>query len=160
MMKIPTIANASFKTLLVAASLLAATAAAAAELEVKAPWVALAPPGAQATAAFMELHNPGDKPVDVVGADAEGFEAVELHRSINEDGMHRMIRQDRITVPAGGSVKLAPGGYHIMLIGPERAPAEGEVITVELQLDGGEVVPVEAPVKRREQAMGGHGHMH
>lgn len=159
MMKITTITNLSLRALLVGASLLVATAAAAAELEVKAPWVALAPPGAQATAAFMELHNPGEQPVDVVGADAEGFEAIELHRSINENGMHRMVQQDRITVPAGGSVKLAPGGYHIMLIGPERSLEEGEVLTVELRLEGGEVIPVEAPVTRREQAMGGH-HMH
>ncbi|HSH83592.1 MAG TPA: copper chaperone PCu(A)C [Guyparkeria sp.] len=158
MIKTTTVAKtSSFKALLLAASLLLGGLAQAAELEVDSPWVALAPPGAQATAAFMELHNPGDEPVDLVGVHAEGFQAIELHRSINEDGMHRMIEQKRITVPAGGSVSLAPGGYHVMLIGPERTLEEGEVLSLELRLDGGEALTIEAPVTRREQAMGGAG---
>lgn len=136
----------------------AASAAVAGDLEVEAPWVALAPPGAQATAAFMEWHNNGDEPIDVVSADADGFRSVELHRSINEDGMHRMIRQERITVPAGGSVSLAPGGYHVMLIGIERQLEEGDVVTIQLTRGDGRRLSVDAPVKRRAQAMSGHGH--
>jgi len=148
------------RTLLLAAGFLLAGAAQAADLEVTEPWVALAPPGAHATAGFMELRNPGEEPVDLVAANAEGFQAVELHRSINEDGMHRMIEQERITVPAGGSTRLAPGGYHVMLIGPERSPAQGEIVTIELTLGDGARLSVDAEVKRREQAMGGHGHHH
>ncbi|WP_322520975.1 copper chaperone PCu(A)C [Guyparkeria halophila] len=132
--------------------------ASAAELEVREPWVVLAPPGAYATAAFMELHNAGEVPVDVVEADAPGFETVELHRSFNEDGMHRMVRQDRISVPAGESVALAPGGLHIMLIGPETAPAEGERIAIELRFDDGSTQTVEAVVRPREARPAGHGH--
>jgi copper(I)-binding protein len=130
----------------------------AAELEVHEPWVVLAPPGAYATAAFMELHNAGEAPVNVVEADAAGFETVELHRSFNEDGMHRMVRQDRITVPPGESVALAPGGLHIMLIGPESAPAEGERIDIELQFDDGSKQTVEAVGRPRGARPAGHGH--
>lgn len=132
--------------------------ASAAELEVHEPWVVLAPPGAYATAAFMELHNAGEAPVDVVEADAPGFEAVELHRSFNEDGMHRMVRQDRISVPAGESVALAPGGLHIMLIGPEAALAEGERIAIELRFDDGSSQTVEAVVRPRQARPAGHSH--
>jgi copper(I)-binding protein len=46
-----------------------------------------------------------------------------------------------------------------MLIGPERSLEEGEVIDIELGLGDGERMTVEAPVTRREKAMGGHGHM-
>ena len=159
-----TLLRGPFPGLLLAGSLLFAGVARAADLQVVDPWVALAPPGAHATAAFMELKNPGDEPVDVVSANADGFHAVELHLSVNEDGMHRMIEQERITVPAGESVHLAPGGYHVMLIGPERSLSEGEVVEIELGLSGGEAITVEAPVTPREKAMGGmnggHGHMH
>ena len=158
-----TTAGGPIKALLFAATLLTG-AAQAAELQVSEPWVALAPPGAHATAGFMELRNPGDEPVDLVAADADGFDAVELHRSINENGMHRMIEQERITVPAGGSVQLAPGGYHVMLIGIQRELVEGESITLELTLDDGSQLSVDAPVTPRGQAMGGHdghhGHKH
>lgn len=147
-----------FRILTIGVSLSTASAAVAGDLEVKSPWVALAPPGAQATAAFMELHNPGEKAVDVVSADADGFRSVELHRSINENGMHRMIRQERITVPAGGSVSLAPGGYHVMLIGIERKLEEGDVVTIELTRGDGRRLSVDAPVKRRSQVTSGHGH--
>ncbi len=147
--------------LLLGASLLASAGfASAAELDVHDPWVALAPPGAHATAAFMELENPGEEAIDVVSADADGFKKVELHESVNEDGMHRMIEQERITVPAGGMVRLAPGGYHVMLIGPQRSLEEGETVLVELGLGDGSRIEVQAPVMPRAKRMSGHGHMH
>ena len=34
-----------------------------------------------------------------------------------EDGIHRMEKVESIVVPAGGAVELAPGGYHVMLVG-------------------------------------------
>lgn len=160
MNKMMTAAGRPLAPLLFAVSLLLGGVAQAADLDVTDPWVALAPPGAHATAAFMELHNPGEQPVDVVAAGADGFQAVELHRSVNENGMHRMIQQERITVPAGGAVHLAPGGYHVMLIGAERELVESEVLTLELTLGDGSRLSVDAPVKRREQAVGGHGHEH
>jgi hypothetical protein len=155
-----TTAAGPFKALLFAAALLTGNVAQAAELHVNEPWVALNPPGAHATAAFMELHNPGDEPIDLVAADADGFDAVELHRSINENGMHRMIEQERITVPAGEAVRLAPGGYHVMLIGIQRELVEGESVTLELTLGDGSRLSVDAPVTPRGQAMGGHGGHH
>ncbi|MCL7744498.1 copper chaperone PCu(A)C [Guyparkeria hydrothermalis] len=160
MNKTTTAVRGPINFLLLAATLLAGSVAHAAELEVIDPWVALSPPGAHATAAFMELRNAGEQPVDLVAASVDGFQVVELHRSIEENGMHRMVQQERITVPAGGSVELAPGGYHVMLIGAESELEEGEVLTLELTLGDGSRVSVEAPVKRREQAMGGHGHSH
>ncbi len=147
--------------LLLGLSLLASAGfASAAEMDVRDPWVALAPPGAHATAAFMELENSGEEAVDVVSADADGFKKVELHESINEDGMHRMIEQERITVPAGGTVRLAPGGYHVMLIGPQRSLEEGETVLVELGLGDGSRIDVEATVIPREKRLGGHRNMH
>ncbi len=160
-MKMMRFTGVRFAALLIGGTLLASAAVAqASELDVQNPWVALAPPGAHATAAFMELNNPGDEAVDVVSADADGFKAVELHESVNEDGMHRMIEQDRITVPAGETVSLAPGGYHVMLIGPERSLEEGETVVIELGLGDGSKFEVEAPITPREKAMGGDGHMH
>lgn len=159
-MKKTTTMGVSLKAALMGAGLLMGSLVQAAELKVAHPWVALPPPGAHATAAFMELHNPGEQTVDLVAADADGFQAVELHRSVNENGMHRMVRQERITVPAGDAVELAPGGYHVMLIGIERELTEGDAVTLELTLGDGSRLSVDAAVKRREQLMGGHGHGH
>lgn len=137
------------------AGLLAAPMVWSADIEVRDAWVALTPPGAHATAGFMTLHNGGNADVDLLAAAADGFDAVELHRSFNEDGMHRMVEQERIAIPAGEAVQLAPGGYHIMLIGLQRPLVEGDSVPIELTLDNGNTLVIEAPVKRRSQAMGG-----
>ena len=50
--------------------------------------------------------------------------AAELHNHIMEKGIARMRRVDAIAVPAGKSVVLKPGGYHLMLDRPQGA-AEG-----------------------------------
>lgn len=137
------------------AGLLAAPMAWAAGVQAHDAWVALTPPGAHATAGFMTLHNGGEADVDLVAAAADGFDAVELHRSFNENGMHRMVEQERIAIPAGEAVRLAPGGYHIMLIGLQRPLEEGDSVPIELTFDNGSRLVVEAPIKRRSQAMGG-----
>ena len=38
----------------------------------------------------------------------------------------KMVRVDAIVAPAGGSVALKPGGYHIMLFGASQLFKEGK----------------------------------
>ncbi len=137
--------------------------AARAEVKVIDPWIPEAPPTAQAMAAFMQLQNDGDQPVKVVAAHAPGFDTIELHLSVEENGMHKMLKQDALVIPPKGSLHLRPGSYHIMLIGVhDPRPKAGDVIPMRLDLEGGQTIEVEVPVKRRAEMMqhmhGGHGH--
>ncbi len=53
-----------------------------------------------------------------------------------EDGMMKMRQvTGGIDVPAGGTVRLEPGGYHVMLIGPEEPIAEGDTVTLVLEFE-------------------------
>lgn len=125
-------------------------AAAADGLRADDPWIPAAPPAARMMAAYMTLVNDGDDAIDVVDARADGFGRVEIHRSFREDGMMRMRRIEVLEVPAGESVALERGGLHVMLMAPERVPAEGEQLTIELLDASGEVVlSVDAEVQRR-----------
>ena len=121
-----------------------------AEVTVKDPWVAEAPPTAMALAGFMTLENSDSFDRRLVRADAPGFDRVELHRSMEVDGVHRMKRQDSIVIPANGSATLAPGGYHVMLIGVQEPRRAGDEIPLTLVFDDGEEMTVPVPVKRRE----------
>lgn len=121
-----------------------------AEVIVKDPWVAEAPPTAMALAGFMTLENTDATERHLVRADAPGFDRVELHRSIEVDGVHRMERQDSINIPANGSVRLAPGGYHVMLIGVQEPKRDGDVIPLTLVFKNGEEMILSVPVKRRK----------
>jgi copper(I)-binding protein len=132
-------------------------------IEIDDAWVAAAPKNAPALAMFMEIENESHQDIRLLRAEGTGFARIELHRSMPMDGMMKMVPQDNIPVPAKGEVKLRPGDYHIMLIGPERVPAIGERIMLTLVFDNGERLPVHAIVRPRseyESGMMTHDHMH
>lgn len=95
-------------------------------------WVRLAPPDANANAGYLRLRNPGAQPLRCDRATSANFGAVELHRSVVEDGQSRMLRSQIIEVPAHGEAELAPGSYHLMLFRPTHELAEGDTVTVTL----------------------------
>ena len=65
---------------------------------------------------YLESRNLGEADDGLVAVGTPLAKKVELHRSTMEEGVHRMEKVDGIVVPAGGSVTLAPGGLHVMLV--------------------------------------------
>jgi copper(I)-binding protein len=131
-----------------AAWLLAVALPAAADVAVRDPWIAEAPPGAVAAAAYMVLENDGPEARSAVGAVSPICERIEFHRSEMEDGIARMREQESLVVPAGGRLILEPGGTHLMLIRPGTLRA-GDRVPITLELDGGEKLEIEAVVRER-----------
>jgi hypothetical protein len=122
------------KNILVIAAALASTgtgAAACPGLEVQNAWIRQAPPGTMMTAAYARLVNTGKLPLVVDGASGKDFSGVELHQTQVQGGMSRM-RPGTLTVPAGGSVALEPGGWHLMLFGMTRNLAAGDTVPLTL----------------------------
>jgi len=54
--------------------------------------------------------------------------------------------KDGLAIPAHGDVKLAPGGYHIMLTGLKHALVKGETAKLTLTFDRAGAVTVDFPV--------------
>jgi copper(I)-binding protein len=54
---------------------------------------------------------------------------------------------ERIDIPAGGSAKLEPGGYHLMLMGVTKMPAVGETVELTLTFEKAGDVVVQAEVR-------------
>jgi len=128
-------------------------------LVVNDPWIRSAPPNAPALGAFMVLENHSDAEVSVVDARSSlQVDRVELHRSMMTDGVMKMIPQKSIPVPAHSSTVLKPGSWHVMLIGPKKVPAMGEVVQLTLILSDGTEQLVVATVRQGEKMMDGHGH--
>lgn len=92
-------------------------------------WIRSAPPGAP-MAGYMELRNPGSQVLRCDGASSEAFDSVELHRSVVEDGMSRMLHGQIAEVPPGGRVRFEPGGYHLMLFGARQPLARGDSVII------------------------------
>jgi copper(I)-binding protein len=111
-----------------------AQAQACGELTIADAWVRLAPPNAPVMAGYLTLSNAGVDPVMVTGGSSDSFERVELHDMTHENGVMKMRKLDQIEVVAGGNVELAPGGMHLMLIGPKRTFAAGDSVEVKLRV--------------------------
>lgn len=62
-------------------------------------------------------------------------------------GMMQMREVDAIEVPAGGSVGLKPGGYHVMLLELAEPLTEGTMVPLTLRFEGFDPVVVEAEVR-------------
>lgn len=105
--------------------------------------------------AVMQIANEGAEAVRLVGASSPAFEAVELHESIEEDGVSKMRPVDGIEIPAGDTVTLAPGGLHLMLIGAKQTFRAGDGFP--LTLDFGSAGTVDLTVE--VGSMSGHGSM-
>ncbi len=129
-------------------------------LRVENAWVREAPPTAQVLGAFMHLHNTGDTLITITGASSPACAAVEIHRTVIEDGVARMIPQPSLQLDAGEHIDLAPGGYHLMLIQPQQPLQAGATVTIELQLGDGGSQSIQAQVRKGMGEMGGHDHEH
>lgn len=147
-------------------TLLISTAAVAADsgggLTVKDAWIPEAPPVARVVAAYMELVNAGTQEAVVVGATSPDFGHIEMHRTIERDGVARMVAEPELAVPAGGRVTLRPRGLHLMLMEPKRALRAGDTVEIDLVLRGGGTVKAVPAVRAGAPAAatGGHEHHH
>jgi hypothetical protein len=129
-------------------SLGAFAAGAADSVSVVDPYVRLAPPGAQATGAFMALKNAGDKDVKVVRAENSASKITELHTHVNENGVMKMRPVPAIDIKAKGEAVLQPGGLHVMMIDLKEPMKEGDKVAITLDFDDGSSKKVEATVRK------------
>ena len=109
------------------------------------------------TGAFMTLHNTGDTEVVLQRARSAVARMTQLHEMSMVDGkaaMHEVA--GGIRVPAGGTVVLQPGGYHVMLMKLARPLAAGDEVTLSLLFSDGTTQTVTAPVKVFAEETGGY----
>jgi copper(I)-binding protein len=122
------------------------------ELQVTDPWIREAPPGATVLAGYLTLANSADTPLVIESVSSPAFQAVEIHRSWVEDGIAHMQPVPALEIPAAGSISLAPGGYHLMLIGPKQPLTAGDSVTLLLHRADGACITVSAPVLRQTES--------
>ncbi|WP_295457683.1 copper chaperone PCu(A)C [uncultured Thiodictyon sp.] len=135
---------------------LAGAAWAAAPVAVSDPYARAVPPGQPNSAVFMTLTNQSDQARALVAATSPAAKTVELHTHVNDGGVMRMRRIERIDIPAGGSAQLKPGGLHVMLIGLTGDLTPGGQVALALTFDDGSEIQVQAPVRTIEAPRAAH----
>lgn len=125
-----TLLSALGLTLFIAFGVQAQTSAVSAQ----APWVRATVAQQKATGAFMQLQSPaGAKLVEVRSPVAE---RVEIHEMRMDGEVMKMREVPALELPAGQTVELKPGSYHLMLMGLKRALPPGEDVPLTLIIEG------------------------
>ncbi len=112
-------------------------------------WVREALPGAKSNAGYMTLINVGEEDVRLVAVHSNDFERVEVHEMTMVGGLMQMREIPELVVPSKGQVQLAPGGMHLMLIGPRGFPTKGKTIDLNLRFESGRQQTVSVQVASR-----------
>jgi periplasmic copper chaperone A len=110
------------------------------------------PAGTGTGAVFMTIANDGAEADTFLAAESTVASAVEIHETRNEGGVMQMRQLvDGLEIPAGETVALEPGGYHVMLIGLTADLVVGETFPLTLEFAQAGSVDVEVPVYATRQ---------
>ena len=127
---------------------------AAAQVIVSDPWIRGTVPQQMATGAFMQLKSAKDAKLIEARSPAAGV--VEIHEMTMENNVMRMRAVSSLALPAGRTVELKPGGYHVMLMDLKQQMKEGETVPVTLVVEsGGKRESIEVKAKVRAATVSG-----
>ncbi len=113
-------------------------------LTIDHPWTREMPPGAKVGGGFMVIANSGDSADVLVGLKTPRADHGEVHEMAMKDGVMEMRElKGGLEIPAGGSVELKPGSFHVMFMGVTEGFKEGEKIPGVLVFEKAGEVPVE-----------------
>ena len=133
---------------LVATITLASTAFA--QTTVTAPWVRATVPQQTASGAFMQLRSADS--AKLVRSASPVAASAQMHKMEMSGQMMKMREVDAIDLPAGQTVNLASGGFHIMLVGLKNQLKEGESVPLSLVIEHKDGKRETIAVKRTGQA--------
>ena len=111
-------------------------------------------PNAPAAALYAVIDN-GTSSADALLGVAAPAGRTELHETVREGGgagrASQMRPVERVAIPAGETVRLAPGGYHVMLLQPALEWQPGDTVTAIFRFASGVERTVQAPVVAPEE---------
>jgi copper(I)-binding protein len=97
-------------------------------------------PAALPSGGYFTVHNGGDTPQTLTGAQSPACGALMLHKSMNHGGMATMEHVNGVAIAPGGTLTFAPGGYHLMCMDSKPILKPGARVAVTLHFaDGGKV---------------------
>ena len=100
------------------------------------------------SAAYLVIRNATEEDDALVAVESDLADTIELHTVSMDGGIMRMRAVEDVPVPAGGEAVLAPGGFHVMLIGLHAPLVEGDTAALTLRFRSGRTLEVTAPVRR------------
>ena len=117
-------------------------------LIVDGAWARASIGDSKVSAVYLAISNRSESADRLVGVAAERAGRAMIHRSVVEDGVMKMRHVDAIEIPPGGSIRLEPGGLHVMLMEVSSRLEAGERISLTLVFEREGEVVLSTPVRR------------
>ncbi|MCI7014417.1 MAG: copper chaperone PCu(A)C [Campylobacter sp.] len=118
-----------------------------ADIEIERAYARASIPNVPNSAAFFVIKNNSDKDIAITSANSDVAEKNELHTHIKENKMMKMMKIEKLVVPAKSSLELKSGGDHVMLMGLKKELKAGDEINLELSFSDGDKKNIKVPVK-------------
>lgn len=128
-------------------SILILSCSANAELAISDAWIKNLPPPVPVRAGYMILSNTGSSAISIQTIRSEAFSYIEIHRTVESDGMMSMEPISVLSIEANSSVQLEPGGLHLMMMQPAEPTRPGDIIRISIVFDDGSVQELDMEVR-------------
>ena len=115
-------------------------------IAVEGAWARATLAGKPSSAAYFTVINGGAGDDVLTGVTSRNGTA-ELHSTSMDGGIMRMRKLDRLPVPAGATVRLEPGGAHVMLTGLREPLAAGQGVELTLRFEKSQQQTVAAEIR-------------
>ena len=132
----------------------------AGDLVITQAWTRATPNGAKIGGGYLTIENKGTAPDRLVSGSGDVAGKIEVHEMSMDNGVMKMRALDKgLTIEPGKTVKLAPGGYHLMMFDLKAPLKQGDKVPVTLEFEKAGKVSVSLDVQAvGAQAPGGDDH--
>jgi copper(I)-binding protein len=108
----------------------------AGDLVITQAWSRATPGGAKVAGGYLTIENKGSTPDRLIGGSADVADKVQVHQMTMNNGVMTMRPLDQgLTIEPGKTVKLAPSGYHLMLLDLKSPLKRGDKVPVILEFE-------------------------
>jgi copper(I)-binding protein len=108
----------------------------AGDLVISQAWTRATPNGATVAGGYLTIENKGTTPDRLVNGSADIAGKFEIHEMAMNNGVMTMRPRDTgLAIEPGKTVKLAPGGYHLMIMGLKGPLKQGDKVPVTLEFE-------------------------
>jgi copper(I)-binding protein len=108
----------------------------AGDLVITQAWSRATPGGATIAGGYLTIENKGTAPDRLIGGSADVSDKIQVHEMSMNNGVMTMRQLDKgLAIEPGKTVKLAPGGYHLMMLGLKSPLKQGDKVAVTLEFE-------------------------
>ena len=126
----------------------------AGDIVITQAWSRATPGGAKIGGGYLTIENKGSAPDRLIHCSGDVAGKIEVHEMSMKNGVMTMRPLDNgLTIEPGKTVKLAPGGFHLMLFDLKNPLKQGDKVPVTLEFEKAGKVTISLDV----QGLGAQG---